>query len=81
MDRQEIFEKVKEVLVAQFGEQAKSATENTVAQDIRGWDSFAHVVLLGTVEKKFGMKFGFNEIVNFTSVGAIVDTLERKINK
>lgn len=38
-------------------------TESTTAHDVEGWDSLTNMVLLTEIEKKFGVRFTFREIV------------------
>lgn len=80
MSREEIFLKLKQLLSEQFGEAAEDVSESTVARDVVGWDSLAHVVLLGSVEKEFAVKLEFADIISFDDVGCIVNCLEKKLN-
>lgn len=54
-------------------------TEETVAGDIPGWDSLTHMTLLYEVEKKFGIKFAFREILRFRQVGDLCRAIAEKI--
>lgn len=54
-------------------------TEETVAGDIPGWDSLTHMTLLHEVEKKFGIKFSFREILRFRQVGDLCRAIAEKI--
>lgn len=57
-------------------------TENTTAHDVDGWDSLTNMVLVGEIEKHFGLRFTFREIVKLKNVGdlcrAIADKAERQ---
>lgn len=44
-------------------------TESTTAHDVEGWDSLTNMVLLTEIEKKFGVRFTFREIVKLKNVG------------
>ena len=53
-------------------------TESTTAQDVDGWDSLTNMVLLTEIEKKFGVRFSFREIVNLKNVGDLCHTIMNK---
>ena len=38
-------------------------TETTTAHDVDGWDSLTNMLLISEVEKAFGGRFNFREIV------------------
>ena len=50
-------------------------TPATVADDVDGWDSLAHVRLMLTVERSFGVKFTAAEIGRMKNVGDLVALL------
>lgn len=53
-------------------------TESTTAHDVEGWDSLANMVLLTEIEKKFGVRFTFREIVKLKNVGDLCQTILNK---
>ena len=53
-------------------------TESTTAQDVDGWDSLTNMVLLTEIEKKFGVRFSFREIVKLKNVGDLCQTIMNK---
>ena len=50
-------------------------TESTTAHDVEGWDSLTNMVLLTEIEKKFGVRFTFREIVKLKNVGDLCQTI------
>ena len=52
--------------------------EATVASDIFGWDSLAHISLIVAVEKNFGVKFTTREVENFKNIGGLVAAIDAK---
>lgn len=54
-------------------------TEGTTARDVEGWDSLTNMVLLTEIEKKFGVRFSFREIVKLKNVGDLCLTIQNKI--
>lgn len=51
----------------------------TTANDIEGWDSFSHVILIAAIEMRFSIKFSLKEIMSFKAVGDLMRCIERKI--
>lgn len=44
-------------------------TESTTARDVDGWDSLTNMLLISEVEKAFGVRFTFRDIVKLKDVG------------
>ena len=55
-----------------------SVTTETTANDIEEWDSLAHVRLMVSVERKFGLKFTNHEIRSLKKVGDFVVLIQSK---
>lgn len=53
-------------------------TESTTAHEVEGWDSLTNMVLLTEIEKKFGVRFTFREIVKLKNVGDLCQTILNK---
>ncbi len=53
-------------------------TEETTAHDVEGWDSLTNMMLLTEIEKKFGVRFTFREIVKLKNVGDLCQTILNK---
>lgn len=53
-------------------------TEDTTAHEVEGWDSLTNMVLLTEIEKKFGVRFTFREIVKLKNVGDLCQTILNK---
>ncbi len=50
------------------------------AADVDGWDSLAHVRLLLTVERKFGIKFNAIEAGKLKNVGELIELIDSKLS-
>ena len=53
-------------------------TESTTAHDVDGWDSLTNMILLTEIEKKFGVRFSFREIVKLKNVGDLCHAIMNK---
>jgi acyl carrier protein len=47
--------------------------------DIDRWDSVSHVMLVAAIEQEFSIQFDVDEIMEFTSVQAILSAVERRL--
>ena len=52
----------------------------TVADDVVGWDSMAHVGLMAAIEDEFKIQFEPEEITSFDNLGQLVAMIARKVD-
>jgi acyl carrier protein len=79
MTREEILEKITEILRDIFDDDEIIVTEDTVAADVNGWDSLAHITVIGTVEDEFDVKFAMKDVVGMKNVGQMVDLILEQV--
>jgi acyl carrier protein len=79
MDRNLIFESLKEVFIDILDLDSVTLNDETTANDIEEWDSLSHIQLVVAVEKRFGVKFTSREIMKWDNVGEMVDSIIEKI--
>jgi len=48
------------------------------ANDIDGWDSFAHLNLITAIENSFDIQIADDEVIRLKNVGDIIEIIERK---
>ncbi len=73
MNREEIFDKIVEILRDEFEDDELTVTDSTAAIDVDGWDSLAHLSVVHEIENVFNIKFNVGEISEFKNVGEMVD--------
>lgn len=78
MSRNELLEKVSEILGEIVDDENLKLTEETVADDVADWDSTNHVRLMIAIESAFGIRFESSEIASPENVGALLDLIEAK---
>ena len=76
MAKEEIFEKLKELVVDQLGVEEDEVTMEASMQDDLGADSLDLVDLVMSVEDEFGVKVADEDLENIKTVGDIVDYIE-----
>ena len=52
-------------------------SEETVAADVEGWDSFAQMQIITGIEMSFGIQFSTDEMTEFKNVGDMVKAVEK----
>jgi acyl carrier protein len=52
-------------------------TRSTEAEDIDGWDSLSHAVLLLKIERHFGIRLDYSQVLGADNVGALIDCVAR----
>jgi acyl carrier protein len=66
---------LKEILTNVLG--VKSISEQDSAETIANWDSVRHLTLIAAIEERFDVTFDADQMLELTSVPAIVDALRR----
>lgn len=74
-----VFEKIKELIVDQFGVDEDSVTlETSFAEDLNA-DSLDVVELIMAIEEEFNLEIEDGEVENINTVGDIVSYLSEKV--
>ena len=71
-------EELQSVFREVFGDEDLVIRRATTARDIRGWDSLNHMHMISEVERRFGVRFSFDEVRMLASVGDLVALIDRK---
>lgn len=78
MAKEEIFDKLKELVVDQLGVEDDEVTMEATMQDDLGADSLDLVDLVMSVEEEFGVKVADEDLENIKTVGDIVNYIEER---
>lgn len=77
MDVNEIRERLNVVFQDVFDDADIQIRDDMTAEDIEDWDSVAHITLILSVEKEFGILLNAAEIGKLSNVGAMIGLLAR----
>ena len=81
MNREEILEKLNRLFIDFFDDENIAVTDETVASDIDGWDSFEHINLMVAVQDEFDIEIPMGKIICLHNVGELVDIIFELINQ
>ena len=80
MNKEQILEKLQEIVRDVLDEEDIVLKEDTVPEDVDGWDSLAHISILAEIQDTMDVTFQLDEIINLKRVGAIVDAIAEKLS-
>ncbi len=78
MEKKEIRERLQEIFQDIFDDDSLEICEQTTADDIEDWDSFAQIGLIMEIEKRFQIKFKLGEVSELKNVGDMLALLYEK---
>ena len=76
-----IIEELQPVFREVFDDDTIVLTSETNAEMIEDWDSLSHIRLVIAIEKKFGIKFSYDELQNMKNVGEAAEIINRKLSE
>ena len=72
-------ETLNDVFKEVFDNEFLEISRETTADNVDGWDSMTHILLISTIEVKFGIEFSHKEVVRFKTVGDLLDSINLKL--
>jgi acyl carrier protein len=74
-----IYEKLTDILRNVFDDDTLVARPDLTAEQVSGWDSFAHLRVILAVEKAFGVRFSASQITSLQNVGDLASLIHSKL--
>ena len=53
--------------------------ETTKPDEILGWDSLSNAMIITSIEKEFGIKFKFSDMIAWKTIGELADIVIKKL--
>ncbi len=75
MTREDVYERLVAVFREVFDDDSIEINDETVADDVDGWDSFEHINLVVAIEDEFAFKIPMGKVVTMKNVGEMVDII------
>jgi len=79
MQEQEILKEIEGLVGSVLKRDNITLSPATVAADVDGWDSLTHMMIIDSIEKKFGVKFKLKEVMKFNNLGDIITCVQSKV--
>ncbi len=81
MDRNEVFERMRDICRDVFDDDSLILTETDTAADVEGWDSLAHLSLVNELEEAFDITFTLDEVTGSKNLGELLTALMKHIGE
>ncbi len=78
MNKAEILQQIEIIFRDIFDEEEIILNETTTADDVDGWDSLSHFLVIDAIEKHFNIKFLSNEILLWKNIGEMSEAIYLK---
>lgn len=79
MERTEILQKVRIILVSVLKHENFSIRDDLRATDVEGWDSLTHMEIINEIEKAFNCKFKLKELNKLNNISTLIELIQSKI--
>ena len=79
MTEAEIYDAFTDVMRDVFDDDTLQVGPTTTAEEVPGWDSQAHVMLIVAVEQRFAIRFRAVEFESLHNVGEFIALIEAKV--
>lgn len=77
--REQVLAEVNRIVCEVLENNLIELTNETTANDVKGWDSLNHIELVVAVERHFKIRFNFSELQRFKNVGEMCDNIAKKL--
>jgi acyl carrier protein len=77
--KEQVLKEVTEVYRKVLKQPELELKPETTANDVEGWDSLNHTILMSEVQKHFNIKFALKEMIKFRNIGDMLSVIEEKI--
>jgi acyl carrier protein len=78
MERTEIIEKIRKILVDVLKHEKFEMKDSLSASDVDGWDSLTHMIIITDIEKVFGIKIKLRELNKLNNMGDLLQLVASK---
>jgi acyl carrier protein len=78
VEQEAIYAKLSDILREVFDDEEIVARPDLTANQVDGWDSFAHLRLITTVERAFNVRFTASQVSALKNVGELAELIQSK---
>lgn len=81
MEGNNTIDKIQKILVSVLKHDDFELTNEITANEIRGWDSLSHMMIISEIEKTFSIRFKLRELNKLKDMGSLIDMIHTKTGK
>lgn len=75
MTKEQIIPIIETILTEVLGHKNFELTESTRAENVDGWNSLNHMIIIGEIEKKFNIRFKLKELNKLENLGDLMNMI------
>jgi len=79
MDRKEIIERIRIILVSVLNHEDFEVKEDLRASEVQGWDSLSHMMIITGIEDDFKIRFKLRELNKLENLKSLIDLVQSKV--
>ena len=80
MTKEAIFEKAKKSFIKVLEHNNFELNDSTTANDVDGWESVTHMMIITDIEQAFNIKFKLMDLMNMNNVGDLINSIQKELN-
>ncbi len=77
--QEDIFSRIQDIIRGILKNDSIVLSNETTSNDVDGWDSLSHMLIIAAVEKQFKVRINFRELMSIENVGKLVQIIEKKM--
>ncbi|UII76149.1 acyl carrier protein [Flagellimonas sp. HMM57] len=78
MNEEDIVKSLQDIFVDVLEHSSFELSKETTANDVDGWDSVTHMMLITEIENKHQIKFSLMDLMNLNNVGDLINVIKEK---
>ncbi len=79
MTKEAILDKAKESFIKILEHSNFELNPETTANDVDGWESVTHMMIITDIENNFNIKFKLMDLMNMNNVGDLITTIQKEL--
>lgn len=80
MNKEDILIKIRAAFISVLEHENFELFDETTADDVDGWDSITHMMIITEIEKTFNIKFKLMELMNMNNVGDLIHSIKSEVS-
>ncbi len=77
--KNDIINKIENIVATAVNHHDFTLMETTKPDEILGWDSLSNAMIITSIEKEFGIKFKFSDMIAWKTIGELADIVIKKL--